>query len=60
VWARDGLSDFVVVVGGFAVEAVLEVPVAVDGDLNRGVPESALDGFGVFAGGDQPGSVGVT
>ena len=53
-WATNGLGDGVETVGGLVVEAVHEVPVAVDGDLDRGVPEPGLDGFGVFTGGDQP------
>ncbi len=53
------MSDGVETVGGLVVEAVHEVPVAVDGDLDRGVPQSGLDGFGMLTGGDQPGGVGV-
>ena len=53
------MGDGVETVGGLVVESVHQVPVAVDGYLDRGVPEPGLDGFGVFTGGDQPGGVGV-
>jgi hypothetical protein len=59
VWVTNGSGDGVEPVGGLGVEAVHEVSVAVDGDLDGAVSESGLDGFGVYSGGDEPGSVGV-
>ncbi len=56
-WATNGLSDGVETVGGLVVEAVHQVPVSVDGDLDRGVPEPGLNGLGMFTGSDQPGGV---
>lgn len=56
-WATGG--DAIEACCGLVVETVHEVFVAVDGDLYGGVPEAGLDALGVFAGGDEPGGVGV-
>ncbi len=60
VWARDARRDGVEAGCGSFVEAVHEVAIAVDGDLDRGVAESGLDSLGVFAFCDEPCGVGVT
>ncbi len=60
VWAAYRCGDRVETGGGLVVEAVHEVAVAVDGDLDRGVAEPSLDRLWVFAFGDEPGGVGVT
>jgi hypothetical protein len=46
--------------GSLVAEAVHEVPVAVDGDLDGGVAEPSLDRLWVFAFSDEPCGVGVT
>lgn len=53
-WATNGLRDCVETVGGLVIEAIHEVPVAVDRDLSRGVPRPDLDRPGMLTRSDQP------
>jgi hypothetical protein len=59
-WATIGCGYGVESGCGLLVEAVHEVAIAVDRDLDRGVAESCLDRLGVFSCGDQPSGVGVS
>jgi hypothetical protein len=58
--ATNGRGDGVESGCGLVVEAVHEVAVAVDRDLDGRVSESGLDRLGVFSCGDQPSGVGVS
>jgi len=60
VWAAYRCGDGVESGGGLMVKVVHEVPVAVDGDLDRRVVEPGLDRLWVFAFSDEPGGVRVT
>jgi hypothetical protein len=59
-WATNSRGDGVESGCGLVVEAVHEVAVAVDRDLDRRVSESGVDRLGMFACSDQPCRVGVT